>query len=223
MTVHIGMLLFPNLTQLDLTGPYELLTRLEDTELHLVWKTKEPLRADSGLTLLPTMTFDDCPPLDVLFVPGGPGQIAATADPEVRAWVRRQGEHASWVTGVCTGTLLLGAVGLLRGYRATTHWAYRELLTLVGADATPGRVVIDRNRITAGGVTSGIDFALVLASKLAGITRAEEIQLELEYDPAPPFRCGHPDVASDALIAAVRAKNAARLAEREAQLLSLAR
>lgn len=221
MTTHIGMLLFPNVTQLDLTGPFELLTRLDDTEVHLVWKTTDVVRADSGLGLLPTTTLEACPPVDVLFVPGGRGQIAATADPDVRAWVRRQGEQAKWVTGVCTGTLLLGAVGLLRGYRATTHWAYRELLALVGAELEDGRVVIDRNRVTAGGVTAGIDFGLMLASKLAGITRAQEIQLELEYDPAPPFRAGHPAVATDDLVAAVRSKNAARLVEREAQLTEL--
>ncbi|MBX3226828.1 MAG: DJ-1/PfpI family protein [Labilithrix sp.] len=219
---HVGMLLFPKLTQLDLTGPHELLVRVPDVEVHLVWKSTAPLRADSGLVLAASTTFDACPPLDVLFVPGGPGQIAATADDGVRAWVREQGERAAWVTGACTGALLLGAVGLLRGYRATTHWAYRDLLPLVGATPGEGRVVVDRNRITAGGVTAGLDFGLTLAAKLAGAMCAQQIQLELEYDPLPPFRSGHPDVAGPELVAAVRAKNAPRYREREAQLRALA-
>jgi cyclohexyl-isocyanide hydratase len=218
MTTHVGMLLFPKLTQLDLTGPFELFHRLPDVAVHLAWKDTEVVRSDTGLGLVPTTTLAACPPVDVLFVPGGAGQIDLMSDPEVLAFLRRQGETARWVTSVCTGSLLLGAAGLLRDHDATTHWAFRELLPLFGARPAPGRVVVDRNRITAGGVTAGIDFGLRLVAEIAGDRRAKEAQLELEYDPSPPFRGGHPDVAEPEVLAAVRARFEARFQTRAAQI-----
>ena len=155
--------------------------------------------------LLPTTTLSDCPPLDVLLVPGGPGTAELIADAAVVDWVAGQGRAARYVTAVCTGSLVLGAAGLLDGYDATTHWAYTGLLPLFGARPVRRRVVVDRNRITSGGVTAGIDFGLRLVAELAGEATAQAIQLGLEYDPEPPFRCGHPDVAPAALVARVRA------------------
>ncbi len=206
MTLHIGLVLYPRLTQLDLTGPFEVLHRLPGAKVHLVWKDLQPVYADSGLGLLPTTTFADCPPLDVVFVPGGHGQVPLMSDPVVLDFLRQHGRTARYVTSVCTGSLVLGAAGLLDGYNAATHWAFTELLPAVGARHVPGRVVVDRNRITGGGVTAGIDFALRLVAEIAGEDMAKAIQLGLEYDPAPPFRSGHPDVADPALVAQVRAR-----------------
>jgi cyclohexyl-isocyanide hydratase len=214
MTLHIGMLLYPGLTQLDLTGPFEVLHRLPDAQVHLVWKDTQPVRADSGLVLVPTTSFADCPPLDVVFVPGGFGQLPLMSDPEVLGFLRTHGATARYVTAVCTGALLLGAAGLLAGYQAATHWAWAELLPGFGARHAPGRVVIDRNRITGGGVTAGIDFALTLAAEIAGEQTARAIQLGLEYNPAPPFDSGHPDVADPELVAAVRARLQGRGADK---------
>lgn len=206
MTLHIGMLLFPGLTQLDLTAPFELMHRIPGAQVHLVWKDLDPVRAGSGLGLLPTTTFADCPALDVLFVPGGTGQAALMDDQAVLGFLRDRGRTARYVTSVCTGSLLLGAAGLLEGYAATSHWAFVDLLPAFGARPAPGRVVVDRNRITAGGVTAGLDFGLRLVAELAGERRAQAIQLGLEYDPDPPFRSGHPSVADPALVAEVRAQ-----------------
>jgi cyclohexyl-isocyanide hydratase len=214
MTLHIGMLLYPGLTQLDLTGPFEVFHRLPGAQVHLAWKDTQPVRADSGLGLVPTTTLADCPPLDVVCVPGGFGQIALMSDAVVLDFLRTQARTARYVTAVCTGSLLLGAAGLLTGYQATTHWAFTELLAGFGATYAPGRVVVDRDRITGGGVTAGIDFALRLAAELAGEDVAKAIQLGLEYNPAPPYACGHPDVADPALVAQVRARLVIRGADR---------
>lgn len=206
MTTHIGMLLYPGLTQLDLTGPFEVLQRIPDADVHLVWKTLEPIVADSKLTLGPNTTLDGCPSLDVVFVPGGPGQGPLFQDDVVLGFLRAQGTRARFVTSVCTGSLLLGAAGLLDGYAAATHWAYMDLLPMFGARPVRRRVVIDRNRITGGGVTAGIDFGLRLAAIVAGDRVAKAIQLGLEYDPDPPFQCGHPEIAEPEVVAAVRAR-----------------
>ena len=216
--LRIAMLLFPGVTQLDLTGPFELFTRLPGATIDLVWKQPGPVKADSGLELVATTSYAACPPPDLLFVPGGYGQIAQMEDAETLAFLRQHGERARWVTSVCTGALLLGAAGLLRGYRAATHWMYMDLLAGYGATPIAERVVIDRNRITAGGVTAGIDFGLQVIAEVAGTEAAERAQLELEYDPQPPFGCGHPRSARPELVAAVRARFAARMAERTAQL-----
>jgi cyclohexyl-isocyanide hydratase len=204
MTLQVGMLLFPEITQLDLTGPFEVLHRLPDSAMHLVWKDRASVQAASGLRMLPTTTLEDCPSLDILLVPGGPGTADLIADPAVLEWVATQGRGARYVTSVCTGSLVLGAAGLLDGYDATTHWAYMDLLPMFGARTVRQRVVIDRNRITAGGVTAGIDFGLRLVAELAGETIAQAFQLTLEYDPEPPFRAGHPDVAPGHLVERVR-------------------
>lgn len=216
------MLLYPGLTQLDLTGPFELLHRVPDARVHLVWKDTSPVRADSGLGLLPDTTLEGCPPLDLLFVPGGKGQVPLMTDEGVLGFLRERGASARWVTSVCTGSLLLGAAGLLRGYRATSHWAYAGLLPLFGATRVDERVVVDRNRVTAGGVTAGIDFGLRIVAELAGEERAKALQLELEYDPAPPFASGHPRSADPALVAQLQDAVAASLAQRGALLSSAA-
>ena len=211
MALHIGMLLFPRLTQLDLTGPYELFHRIPGAEVHMLWKTLDPVRTEAGFGLLPDTTLADCPPLDVVFVPGGFGQVDLMDDEEVLSFLRRQGENAKYVTSVCTGALVLGRAGLLDGYEATTHWAYVDLLPSFGARPVKGRVVRDRNRITAGGVTAGIDFGLTMVAEIAGEAAARAIQLGLEYDPAPPFDAGHPDKADPALVEAIRTRLRDRL------------
>jgi cyclohexyl-isocyanide hydratase len=218
MTTHIGLLLYPGLTQLDLTGPYEVFHGVPDATVHLVGLSLDPVTSDSGLTMMPTVALEDCPPLDVICVPGGFGQTALMDDQRVLSFLRQQAETAKWVTAVCTGSLLLGAAGLLNGYAATTHWVFTDLLPMFGAKPTPGRVVVDRNRITAGGVTAGIDFGLHLVAELAGETTAKTIQLALEYDPAPPFRSGHPSVAEASVVASLRERFAERVAARRAKL-----
>ena len=194
--LNIGFLLFPNLTQLDLTGPYEVLAKIPGATTHLIWKDRNPVQSEAGLSILPTRTFDACPDLDVICIPGGPGQSDMMADDQVLDFVRQQGTGAQYVTAVCTGALVLGAAGLLDGYKATTHWASMPLLELFGATAVDQRVVVDGNRITGGGVTAGIDFGLTLAAILAGDDFAQGLQLMLEYNPAPPFKSGHPSTAS---------------------------
>ncbi|MEO7032348.1 MAG: DJ-1/PfpI family protein [Polyangiaceae bacterium] len=218
MTIRIGMLLFPNLTQLDLTGPYEVLARVPGAELSLVWKDLSPVRAGTGLTILPTVTLSGAPQFDVLFVPGGRGCVPLMHDAEVLSFLRKQAQDARHVTAVCTGSLLLGAAGLLEGYEATTHWAFHELLAQCGARPVRKRVVIDRNRITGGGITAGIDFGLRLAAALSNERAARAIQLGLEYDPEPPYRSGSPEVADAELVQMVRGQLDASRREHEAAL-----
>lgn len=200
---QIGMVLYPKLTQLDLTGPFEVFSRLPDVQVQLLWKTLDPVTSDTGLTMMPTCTFADCPALDVICVPGGPGQMDLMEDQELLGFLRTQGEHCEFVTSVCTGSLLLGAAGLLDGYKATTHWSALPFLESFGAEPVKERVVWDRNRVTGGGVTAGIDFALTLAAKRWGEDVAKAIQLGLEYDPAPPFDAGSPDRADEKLLTRV--------------------
>lgn len=193
--IQIGLLLFPRLTQLDLTGPFEAFARVPNAKVHLIWKRIEPVISDVGLPILPTATLADCPDLDVICVPGGPGMNELLEDEEVLAFVRRQGAQARYVTSVCTGALVLGAAGLLKGYKAATHWASMEFLEAFGATPVKTRVCVDRNRITGGGVTAGIDFGLLVAAQLTDRKTAEKIQLYMEYNPAPPFQAGSPDTA----------------------------
>jgi len=195
MTLNIGFVIFPNLTQLDFTGPLQVLHRLPDSKTHIVAKTREPVPSDCGLGLVPTTTFGDCPALDLVCIPGGFGVSGAIADAATVEFVRSQGGQAKFVTSVCTGAFVLGVAGLLKGRRATTHWAYTGLLPLVGATHEKARVVRDGNVFTGGGVTAGIDFALTVAAEIAGPEAAQRIQLAIEYDPAPPFTSGHPDRA----------------------------
>jgi cyclohexyl-isocyanide hydratase len=216
VSIEIGMLLFPRLTQLDLTGPFEVFSRVPDAKVRLVAKTMEPVRADTGIGILPDVTMAECPPLDVVCVPGGPGVAPAMEDPEVLEFLRRQAAGARYVTSVCTGALVLGAAGLLRGKRATTHWASHDFLASLGAIPTQGRVVRDGNLFTGGGVTAGIDFALVVAAELASPDVAQMIQLHIEYAPAPPFDSGSPETAPAAVLAGAKARGAGMRAEREA-------
>lgn len=204
----VGLLVFPDLTQLDLTGPYEVFSRAPGTRGVLVGTRAGPIRSEWGLVLGTDCTLDEAPPLDVLCVPGGVGVNALLSDDAVLDFVATRGERAAWVTSVCTGALVLGAAGLLRGYRATTHWLSLELLPALGATPVEARVVRDRNRITAGGVTAGIDFALTLVAEMRGREVAERIALMLEYAPVPPFRSGSPAEAGPAVVGAVRGDRA---------------
>lgn len=193
--IAIGILIYPNVTQLDATGPAQVLARVPGATLHMIWKTRDPIPTDAGFSIVPNTTFADCPKLDVICVPGGGGQVALMTDPETLDFLRKQAETARYVTSVCTGSLVLGAAGLLKGYRSACHWAWREMLSDFGAIPVAERVVRDRNRISGGGVTAGIDFGLTVAAELAGEEVAKSIQLVLEYDPAPPFDSGSPEKA----------------------------
>jgi cyclohexyl-isocyanide hydratase len=195
MTLHIGLLVFPKVQQLDLTGPYEIFATVPGVMVHLVWKDLEPLQASTGLYLKPTRSFADCPSLDVLCIPGGSGIDALLEDEQTLAFIREQALSVKYLTSVCTGALVLGAAGLLKGKRATTHWASHDLLEHFGAIAVQERVVRDGNLMTGGGVTAGIDFALTLVSELFDEVLAQTVQLQLEYAPAPPFNAGHPATA----------------------------
>jgi len=222
--ISIGMLLFPSLTQLDLTGPYEVFARAPDTKVHLIWKNLDPVVSDRGMAIQPTTTFDTCPELNVICIPGGPGQINLMDDEDVLSFIRTQSKQAKLVTSVCTGSLVLGAAGLLEGYKATSHWASLDQLALLGAEPVNKRVVRDRNLITGAGVTSGIDFALYIVSEIHGSEIAQQIQLQMEYDPAPPFSCGSPHTASEGVLKKVQ-QLAAPLIEkrRQATLTAAAR
>lgn len=216
MTLEVGFLTFPQVQQLDLTGPYEVLASLPGTRSHLIWKTVEPIKASTGLMLMPTTDFANCPPLDVFCVPGGVGINPLLEDEDVLAFVQEQAENVRYLTSVCTGALVLGAAGLLRGKKATTHWNAVDFLPRFGAIATEGRVVQDGNLFTAGGVTAGIDFGLAIVAELAGQAEAETIQLSLEYRPAPPFDAGGPDTASSEVLALAKERGFASRQAREA-------
>lgn len=212
--LQIGLLVFPLVTQLDFTGPLQVFSSVPGATVHLIWKTLAPVPSDSVLMLTPTVTFADCPQLDVICVPGGFGTDALLNDEETLDFVRRQAASAKFVTSVCTGSLVLGAAGLLKGYNAATHWSAMEMLALFGATPTKTRVCIDRNRVTGGGVTAGIDFALKLVSLLVDRTTAEAIQLRLEYNPAPPFNAGSPDTAPAEVLALMKERVAPSQARR---------
>ncbi len=201
---QIGLVIYPDMTQLDITGPFQVFSFIPNAQVLMLWKNLEPVRSANGLTILPTLTFEQCPNLDVLCIPGGPGQIEMMQDEEVLQFLREQGKTAKFVTSVCTGSLILAAAGLLQGYRAACHWAFRDQLAMLGVEVGTERVVIDRNRITGGGVTAGIDFGLAVASQLCGEEMAKTIQLLLEYNPAPPFDAGSPEVAGAALVEQVK-------------------
>ena len=209
-----GMLIFPNMTQLDLTGPYEILAGLPGAETLLIWKTLDPVRSERGLTILPNATFDTCGPLDLLLVPGGPGINPLLEDRAALAFLRRAAAAARYVVGICTGSLVLGAAGLLCGKRAGTHWMSRDMLSPFGAIPVAERIVVDGNVFTGGGVTAGIDVALTVVAAIAGRAAAEAIQLSVEYDPAPPFAAGSPQSAPPAVREAVLARAAPRQQDR---------
>jgi cyclohexyl-isocyanide hydratase len=212
--LQIGLVLFPRVTQLDFTGPLQVFSSVPGAQVHLIWKRIEPVASDSVMMLTPTVTFADCPQLDVICVPGGMGTDDMINDEEMLDFLRRQAVGAKYITSVCTGSLVLGAAGLLQGYRAATHWTAMEFLSAFGATPTKTRVCVDRNRVTGGGVTAGIDFALTLVSMLVDRQTAEAIQLRLEYNPAPPFNSGSPDTAPPEILAFMKAKIAPAQARR---------
>jgi cyclohexyl-isocyanide hydratase len=208
-----GFVIFNDITQLDFTGPLQVLHRLPDSQVHIIAATLDPVMSDCGLALVPTITFADCPPLDLICVPGGYGVEAAMADADTIAFVRKQAAQARYVTSVCTGAFVLGTAGLLKGKKATTHWAYHPLLAAVGAIPTQGRVVRDGNVFTGGGVTAGIDFAFTIVAEIAGDKVAQGIQLGIEYDPAPPFDNGSPNKAQGDVLARLAGGYAKRNAD----------
>ncbi|MDR5783704.1 DJ-1/PfpI family protein [Caballeronia sp. LZ065] len=216
MTLNFGLLLFPRVQQLDMTGPYDVFAQIADARVHLIAKTREPVTSSAGMILTPDTTFDDCPPLDVICIPGGAGVGDLMEDEATLGFIRTQAANARYVTSVCTGSLVLGAAGLLRGKRATTHWAYHALLAELGAVPVQARVVRDGNLFTGGGVTAGIDFALTLVAELVGESEAQAIQLQLEYAPAPPFDAGDPALAPASVLERVRQRSAPSLAARSA-------
>jgi cyclohexyl-isocyanide hydratase len=212
--LQIGLVIFPRVTQLDLTGPVQVFSSVPGAQVHLIWKRIEPVASDSVLTLTPTITFADCPQLDVICVPCGFGTNDMVNDEEVLDFLRRQANGAKYITSVCTGSLVLGAAGLLKGYKAATHWTAMEFLAAFGAIPTKTRVCVDRNRVTGGGVTAGIDFALTLVSIMIDRATAEAMQLGIEYNPAPPFNAGSPDSAPPEILALLKDRIAPAQARR---------
>jgi len=214
--LHIGAIIFPGIDQADLTGPFEVLSRLPNSTFHLLWKDTTPIRDVMGLILTPTGTFADAPAFDLLIVPGGWGQETVMDDATVLTFIQTQAAGAQYTFSVCTGALLCGAAGLLRGVRATTHWSAFHLLGYFGAIPVNVRVVVDGKHISAAGVTAGIDGALRVASLLRGERVAQVIQLSMEYAPEPPFNSGTPQTAPPevlgAALAVARPMTEARLA-----------
>lgn len=221
--MQIAFLPFPGMTQLDMTGPAQFLARLPGASVHYVSGNLDPVPTDAGFAIVPTTTYADVPAPDILCVPGGIGVASVMNDEAAMAWLRQAGSTASWVTSVCTGALILGAAGLLKGYRATTHWAWHHHLALFGAEPVHARTVVDRNRVTGGGVTAGIDFALVLMAEVAGQEYAKAVQLGLEYDPAPPFDAGSPEKAGPELVARYAEASAKRAPDREQAVVAAAK
>lgn len=218
----VAFLVFPNVTQLDLTGPAQVLSRLGNTELNLVWKEKEPVPTDAGFPLLPTATFEEIERADILCVPGGLGTMEMMQDAKVLDWLRKIAANANWVTSVCTGSLVLGAAGLLKGYKSACHWASVDQLAFFGATPVRERIVEDRNRFSGGGVTSGIDFALALAARIRNEDFARFIQLSIEYDPNPPFDSGTPDKAPPEILERYYQMIEANVPGREAKVKAIA-
>lgn len=199
--LQIGFLIYPGVIQLDVMGAYQVLSFPPNTQVHLLWKTLAPIASNEGLVLAPTTTLVECPLLDVICVPGGGiGQVEVMQDAEILQFLRQQSTTAQYVTSVCTGSLILAAAGLLQGYKATCHWAFREQLAMLGVEVVPQRVVIDRNRVTGAGVTSGIDFGLTLLRLLCGDQVAKMTQLMMEYTPEPPFNAGTPETAGEDVV-----------------------
>ncbi|MBD1868398.1 DJ-1/PfpI family protein [Cyanobacteria bacterium FACHB-471] len=199
--LQIGFLVYPGVIQLDVMAAYQVLAFPPNTQVHLVWKNLTPILSNEGLTLTPTVTLADCPTLDVICVPGGGmRQIEIIKDVEILDFLQQQSKSAQYVTSVCTGSMLLAATGLLQGYKATCHWAFRDQLAMMGVEVVPQRVVVDRDRITGAGVTSGIDFGLTLLGLLCGEKVAKMAQLMMEYTPEPPFNAGTPETAGEEIV-----------------------
>ena len=221
--MRIGLALFPGLCQLDMTGPHEVLVRLPGARVEVVAKAVSPVATDRGLTITPDRALAEAPQYDIFVMPGGPGQQELMDDGDWLDFLRFQAKGAKVMMGVCTGSLVMGAAGLLRGYAATTHWSCHDLLGLLGAKPVDRRVVIDRDRLTAAGVTSGIDGALALAEMLHGREVAERIQLGMEYQPEPPTNAGSPHTAPADLVADMRARGASLYQSRRQACLLAAR
>jgi cyclohexyl-isocyanide hydratase len=221
--LQIGLLIHPMMFDVDLVGPLTFMRRLGDAEAFLVWKDRAPVVSDLGVSYVADHDFESCPKdLDILFVPGGlKGTIPAMQDDAVLAFLADRGSRARYVTSVCTGSLLLGAAGLLKGYKATSYWMVRDLLPLFGAEPASGRVVIDRNRITGGGATAGLDFGLTLAAVLRGDDHAKMLQLSVEYDPQPPFDAGSPEGAPAGMAQRIREMRAGELEAARAAAIRL--
>lgn len=199
--LQIGILIYPGVVSLDIMGPYQVLSSPPNTQVHLLWKSLEPIISNEGLIIVPTTTFEDCPSLEAICVPGGGiEQVEVMKDTEVLSFLQQQSKTARYITSVCTGSLILAAAGLLQGYKATCHWAFRDQLAMLGVKVVTERVVIDRNRITGAGVTSGIDFGLTLVSLLCGEDAAKMTELMLEYNPQPPFNTGTPEKAGETVV-----------------------
>jgi len=220
--ISVAFLVFPNVTQLDLTGPAQVLSRLGNTTVNLVWKDKMPVPTDAGFPLLPTATFDEIEQVDILCVPGGLGTMEIMQDREVLTWLQKVAANADWVTSVCTGSLVLGAAGLLKGYKSACHWASVDQLAFFDAIPVRQRIVEDRNRFSGGGVTSGIDFALALMARIRGENHAKFVQLAIEYDPHPPFDAGSPDKVSPEILKRYHALIEAAVPDREAKVKAIA-
>jgi cyclohexyl-isocyanide hydratase len=200
-SLEIGFLIYPGVIQLDVMGAYQVLDFPTNTKVHLIWKTLFPVISNEGFIFTPTTTFVDCPSLDVICVPGGGmGQIDVMKDPEILDFVQQQSITAQYVTSVCTGSMILAAAGLLQGYKSACHWAFRDQLAMLGVDVANQRVVVDRNRVTGAGVTSGIDFGFTLLGLLCGDSVAKTAQLMMEYVPEPPFNAGSPETAGDEIV-----------------------
>lgn len=200
----VGLVVFPEMTQIDITGPHQVFAFMPNVKIYWLWKKIEPVRSNDGLTLLPDTTFADCPNLDIVCVPGGPGQIEMMRDEEMLAFLQKQAKTAKYMTSVCTGSLILAAAGLLQGYRAGCHWAFLDQLAMLGVEISEERVIVDRDRITGGGATAGLDFGLVVVSQLYGEETAKRIQLLLQYAPQPPFNAGVPSTAGENLVQQVK-------------------
>ena len=214
MSFQIGILIFPDIMQLDMTGPHEVFTKLPDAEVLLVWKALNPVVAGGGMRILPDVTYETCPKLDLICVPGGAGMNPLLNDPETLDFIRDKAATARFVTSVCTGSLVLAAAGLLKGKRAACHWMSRDMLIEFGAIPDKSRVVIDGKFISGGGVTAGIDFGLTVAAKIFGEDIAKSIQLGIEYNPQPPFNAGSPEKAGLDIENAARTSASERQAER---------
>ncbi|PSB59514.1 DJ-1/PfpI family protein [Chamaesiphon polymorphus] len=196
----LGLVFYPGMTSLDIIGPQQVLSSLPGVQIHRIWKTLEPVKTDDGMMVLPDTTLANCPQLDVICIGGGLGQVAVEDDPDLLEFLYKQGSTAKFITSVCGGSVFLAKAGLLEGYRAATHWAARDRLAQLDVTVGTERVVVDRNRITGGGVTAGIDFGLTLASILYGEEIAKITQLLMEYNPAPPFDTGSPEQAGAELV-----------------------
>jgi cyclohexyl-isocyanide hydratase len=201
---QVGMIIFPGMTNLDFVGPLEVLARMPNTEVHILAKDLSAIETDLGYSVSPTMKIGQEPPLDLIFIGGGAGINALLEDEFMLAYLEEVGQHVQWVTSVCTGALVLGAAGLLKGYKATTHWTAMDVLPLLGAEPVYRRVVVDRNRVTGGGVTAGIDFGLTIAALLHGNAIAQSLQLGMEYNPEPPFQAGSPAIAPPEITSRIR-------------------